>query len=622
MVSIKMSTLINYSDVIGLAKTDVDVHTLGITCIDDLLRNCGFATAIVDDKLSKAFLDPRKINNASLIEKWIYQERISVLGFSYRLDPSDSINIFRELIGLLKDRNLLVSGGGPIKSVYFAGLPDACDFVRKNFENVAGVFYGDETPQQSLTILGIDPSLAPLSIMKQHHYDKSLEDFCKDIIDKGEYTCVGPVDRSYPFFGTRKDGLIARLNDGKRRGLPPIIRAHAGPYHQKREEAIKQFIDWSKQLASAGLLDVLSIGTSQLTQSRFGETWEGYPNGGGVPINSSDEFRRIYEAALPMLVRTYAGTKDLTKLAKIYERDINIAWHALSLWWFSQIDGRGTNPVLDNLREHFDTIRYIASTKKPFEANVPHHFAFRGADDISYIVSAVLSARVAKKLGINDFILQIMLNDPKYTWGVNDLAKSRVTLDLVKELENSNFRVYLQTRAGLDYLSHDERRAKQQLAAVAALMDDIDPFNRQSPDIIHVVSYSEGVNLATPNIINDSIRITRHALDSYRQLRNRGEIDNMSTDRDVMERKEYLLSGARLVLSTIDRRIKNPYTPEGLYDIFSAGFLPVPQLSYCRNDFPEAIRWKTKIRNGCVDIYDGENIILPEKRMEYILSMK
>ena len=50
-------------------------------------------------------------------------------------------------------------------------------------------------------------------------------------------------------------------------------------------------------------------------------------------------------------------------------------------------------------------------------------------------------------------------------------------LTLVKSLEDSNFKVILQPRAGLDYFKPDLEETKVQLAAVTALMDDIDPHN-------------------------------------------------------------------------------------------------------------------------------------------------
>ena len=150
--------------------------------------------------------------------------------------------------------------------------------------------------------------------------------------------------------------------------------------------------------------------------------------------------------------------------------------------------------MLENLKEHFEAIRYIATTGKPVAPNVPHHFAFRGADDITYIVSGYLAAKACKELGVKHLILQNMLNTPKYTIGIQDLAKGRAMLRLVRGLEDSNFSVSLQLRAGLDYFAPDLEKAKVQLAAVTCMMDDIDPENDNSPEIIHVVNYSEAVN--------------------------------------------------------------------------------------------------------------------------------
>jgi len=134
----------------------------------------------------------------------------------------------------------------------------------------------------------------------------------------------------------------------------PLIRAHVGPYSSTstRIESVTEFLDWAKKLAEAKYLDILSIGTSQLSQSNFGEDWEDKTNGGGVPVNSPEEYQMIWEASRPLLLRTYAGTKNIPALAKMYEETLNICWHALSLWWFNKLDGRGPYDVYTNLREH------------------------------------------------------------------------------------------------------------------------------------------------------------------------------------------------------------------------------------------------------------------------------
>lgn len=611
----------NRGDVIGLAKTEVDAHTLGISRIEEILTESGFKTIVSNNTLTKAFSDPKVPENFSLIRNWISENRISVLGFSYRLNTDNSVEIFQKLMEQLIDGKFFSDQQGPLKRVCFAGLPDAAGIVKNRYKDRVSVFLGDESVVESLSILGIDPSLAPKSMTEIHPYDSFLKDFGTDILKSGNFSSVIPIDRSSSKnYGIYSERLIDRIDHGRKNNLPPLIRAHAGPYSENRIEAVKEFISWAKKLSLSGYLDILSIGTSQLTQERFNEDWEGRQNGGGVPINLPEEYEMISAASKPMLVRTYSGTANIKELAKIYEENLNISWHALSLWWFSQIDGRGPNSVSDNIKEHFDTIRYIATTGKPYEANVSHHFAFRGSDDITYIVSAVLAARSAKKLGIHDFILQIMLNDPKHTWGVNDLAKASATLELVRESEDAGFSVYLQTRAGLDYLSHDIETAKVQLASVTAMMDDIEYDNPNSPDIIHVVSYSEGNYLATPEIIDESIKITRYSLDVYRKMKATGDSFDIRNNPDMLNRKKYLLSGARSILKSIEKTIKDPYSAEGLFEIFRRGFLPVPQLRYCRDEFPDAIRWKTKLKNGCVDIYENGEIISPEERMEILLN--
>ena len=66
-------------------------------------------------------------------------------------------------------------------------------------------------------------------------------------------------------------------------------------------------------------------------------------------------------------------------------------------------------------QEHIDTMKYVAFNNTPVETNVSHHFAFRGCDDVTYILAEVLAAKMAKKCGVKYFILQNMLNTPRST---------------------------------------------------------------------------------------------------------------------------------------------------------------------------------------------------------------
>ena len=213
-----------------------------------------------------------------------------------------------------------------------------------------------------------------------------------------------------------------------------------------------------------------------------------------------------------------------------------------------------------------------------------------------------LAAKAAKLSGIRHLILQNMLNTPKQTTGRQDLAKGRAMLRLVKELEDSNFKVYLQSRAGLDYFSPDMEKAKTQLAAVTALMDDIEPDNVDSPGIIHVVSYSEAIRLATPEIVKESIQITLSALKEYRQARMRGQVPDMGHDKALEDSAEELYSEAKEAIRLLERFIPNLYTPAGLYKVFLEGFLPVPFLINQREKFKKAVMYDTVLRNGGIRV--------------------
>lgn len=608
----------------GFIKPALDAHTLGINTVVELLYDCGYDVVVADDKVSKMLNNYKYAIQRKGVLNWISSKKIQKLGISYRLDENDALNMMGYLVNSLKEANLMKFQGGPIEAIFFAGLPKACKAIEKEFKGLVVTFIGGESIRETLFKLGVPKNKIPSNIYMGSKYDDQLMEFGKKLIDSEEYLKYEPKNKSqYTGIGSMKDTLIKRLESNIKIGFEPLMRAHVGPFSStlSREESLEQFLVWVKCLAEAGYLDILSIGSSQLTQSNFGENWQDKANGGGVPINSSEEYRKIWESSRPLLVRTYAGTKNIPELAQIYEKTINICWHALSLWWFNKLDERGPYDLYTNLKEHIKTIRYIAGTGKPFEANVSHHFAFRGADDVTYIVSAYLAAVLAKKLGIKTFILQNMLNTPRFTWGVQDLAKSRAMLKLIRGLEDKDFTVLLQPRAGLDYFRPDIYEAKIQLAAVTALMDDIDPHNEMSPPIIHVVSYSEATHLATPDIINESVQITHCALKKYRALRKQKNIEDMSKNSDVNRREVELLSAARKVIAAIEDNIDNPYSTDGFYKIFSSGFLPVPYLWGETEEFKHAKNWKTKPISGGMKLVDqNNNIIQPEAFVEIALS--
>ena len=149
-------------------------------------------------------------------------------------------------------------------------------------------------------------------------------------------------------------------------------------------------------------------------------------------------------------------------------------------------------------------------------------------------------------------------------------------------------------------------------------MDDIEPADSASPDIIHVVSYSEGAFLATPPVVNESTRITRAALHAWRVLRTKGDVPDMARDADVLTRTRRLTEEARVLLAAIDTTVVAPCSAKGLYDIFRAGYLAAPHLWECRREFRHAVRWRTRVVSGAVKVVDevGREISAAERAEE------
>lgn len=604
----------------GFIKPALDAHTLGLTSISEYLKECGFEVIIGDNTMSEALNEYQVENKRKLIVDWILKHQFDGIGISYRLDHDDALDMVGYLIEALKDKQAWFYQGGPVEQLYFGGLYPTCQVLSERYEGLVTTFSGGESIKESLLKLQVPLERIPKDIISHSRYDDLLFEFGKTHIEKDDFPYFPKSELlSYPEYGRKDDHLMKRLKAHHKTNQLPLTRAHMGPYRANisRQEALDEFYQGVLQLAVSGHLDILSIGTSQLSQSAFEEDWQGKLNGGGVPINSITEYEKVYEQSRPMLVRTYAGTKNIPYLAQVYESSLNIAWHALSLWWFNELDERGPYDLLTNLTQHIETIKYIALTNKPFEVNVSHHFSFRGGDDLTYIVSAYLGAKLAKLNGVKVFVLQNMLNTPRLSSGINDIAKARALLKLIKSLEDKNFKVIYQPRAGLDYFKPVEQTAKIQLAAISALMDDIDPYNLYNPDIIHVVSYSEALHLANPQIINESIQITKSSMQAYRKLKTKDAYIK-EFEAEIKPIYDALVNDSMTLIKTIEHWIPQPYTALGLYQVFASGFLIAPYLWKKQDEFKHTINWQTKVINGQVKVMDENQVMSLDQRLNII----
>ncbi|MCU0486208.1 MAG: cobalamin B12-binding domain-containing protein, partial [Anaerolineales bacterium] len=262
----------------------------------------------------------------------------------------------------------------------------------------------------------------------------------------------------------------------------PLLRHHFGL------PSMPATLDGIARIAAAQALDVISLGIDQDAQANFfhPERQDARRTGaGGVPVRSADDYRALYTASrqgnFPLL-RTYSGTDDFIRLAEMYVETIHIAWCAIPLFWFNQMDGRGPWDLEGSIREHQQVMAWYGSHGIPVELNEPHHWGMRDAPDVVFVVAAYLSAYNARAFGVRDYIAQLMFNSPPGLSDAMDLAKMLAVLELIAPLaQRDDFRIWRQTRTGLLSYPLEPAAARAHLAASIYLQMAL------RPHILHIV---------------------------------------------------------------------------------------------------------------------------------------
>jgi methylmalonyl-CoA mutase cobalamin-binding subunit len=490
------------------------------------------------------------------------REKAELVGVSYRLTAETGerlVSEFAEMADELRDAGVRFA---------FGGTPPVAERVRSLgfFERV---FDGSESTDQVLAYL------------------------------KGQSRVI-PQEEDYP------QATVARI---AWKSPLPILRHHFGlPSVEATAEGIAR-------IAEARVLDLLSLGTDQDAQANFYHPERQDPRrtgAGGVPVRSPDDYRLLYAASrrgnYPLL-RTYAGTDDLLRLAEMYQETINIAWCAVPLYWFNRMDGRGPWDLAGSIREHQAVMAWHGERGIPVELNEPHHWGMRDAPDVVFVASAYLSAYNARAWGVQDYIAAMMFNSPPGHSDAMDLAKMLAILEMIAPLSQvqptaeqgstppsaREFRIWRQTRTGLLSYPLDPDAARAHLAASVYLQMAL------RPHIVHVVSHTEAHHAATADDVIEACKLARRAIENAL----RGQPD-MTVDPAVQQRTEELVREAQVTLQGI-RPLAGPgvtdpwIDPPTLARAVSTGILDAPHL---RNNLYARGEIVTRIdhRGACVAV--------------------
>jgi len=415
--------------------------------------------------------------------------------------------------------------------------------------------------------------------------------------------------------GTSKQAVVAFLRGEQaetKRGAPPPqklaerIRWKA-PYpllrHHFGRPTVSETLVGVVEIARAESLDVLSLGTDQNAQEHFfrPEEMDQKAHGaGGVPVRTPDDLAAIYAHSRlgnHPLVRCYSGTRDTLKWAPMLAETINNAWCAIPLFWYTQLDGRSTRPLREAIPETQKLMRWHAEHGIPVEMNESHHWSLRDAPDVVAVVAAYLSAYNARAAGVDNYVQQLMFNNPPNTSPTMDLGKMLAKLDLVEALQGEHFHVWRETRGGLTSYPPDPSVACGHLAATVCLQMQL------KPHIVHIVGPTEAHHATTADELIQACRITDGTISQCLL----GQPD-MTGDAGVQRRKTELLADAAVLLGAI-RQLgtpgRDPYTDENvLAEAVEIGLLDAPHL---RGNAAGCGKIMTRMERGACVAFDPQS---------------
>lgn len=528
------------------------VHVAGVSNFLRLAEMAGWRTIFLGPAVSiEDFLSAAK------------KEKADLVGVSYRLTPETGERLLGEFAEAADD---LRSSGVRFA---FAGTPPVAERARRTgfFEKI---FDGSELSEDVIAFLKGDR----IDQENEHTYPQST---IERRLWKAPY---------------------------------PLLRHHFGL------PTLEDTIEGVRRISEARVLDVISLGIDQDAQENFFHPERQDPRrkgAGGVPVRSAEDYLQLFEASRTgnyPLLRTYSGTDDFIPLAEMYLKTINNAWCAIPLFWFNQMDGRGPWDLAGSIREHQKVMAWYGKHNIPVELNEPHHWGMRDAPDVTYVVSAYLSAYNAKAFGVREYIAQLMFNSPPGLSDAMDLAKMLAILEMIHPLAGPDFRIWEQTRTGLLSYPLDIASARAHLAASIYLQMAL------RPDIVHIVGHTEADHAATAADVIEAAKMARKSIENALH----GQ-PNMAEDPLVIRRKNQLIAEAKITLAAIATLTPSadPFTDaDNLAQAVRVGILDAPQLK--NNKFARGVIKTGIVSGACVAIDHEGNPISEEQRLHQIFT--
>ena len=527
------------------------VHNLGVENFADWMQDLGEGYTSV--KLGPAVPIPEVINK-------IREARPEVVGVSMRLGDLHVDKLITEFIETATQYGLHPSESGIRYS--FGGLRPAANLVRAM----------TSLPMEEDRFIREDEKHYDLgAIQEEYKKKKHFQGFFELVVD--DFVTMEELEefaRRKPSVHLRKekpwsDDLVQRIRQVRERDNRPIIRAHIGI----AAETIEPTVEAIEKLAEAEAFEIVSLAPDQTSQELLAKFIRGeedpgkYLAGqGGAPIRSIEDLKRLKAASqhgnFPM-TRIYTGTDELLTLAHLWEEHLNICFPAVPIFFYNELDGRGPISIRDGFDEHFQTIEYWAKVGKPLEINDPHQWGLRYASDDMQVTDHVLSAVIALKKGIKNYVMQMMFELPPEISALDDLAKMKASYDLAEPLtRHFDFRIYRQTRSGLPSFPPNLNQAKGHLAF------GIYTQLYMQPDILHVVTHSEAHHEASAEDIIESCEITKQVCWDFAK----GNVPNIWADPTIKKRIKELKQGSmyNVLHGAILGGYDGPIRPENFWE--------------------------------------------------------